>query len=498
MHFGRKVVGAFLTILATARFALAGPGGYLTFTNGSPYEWKLLKQHSYQMDWNPPFSIRAGANIEQYLEFWYHWGDNGDCAAEATYTLVGSPAPASFVVQARQSNGKRLQIQLQEGLSCLGNSENSLIDLGFIHNGGVAWILAGNPEDEYVCSNPPVGWMQATYGNIGDKSLRQISMPASHDAGMSEITWGYGGVSHNTVTQSVPVYQQLVYGARYFDIRPVYHYSGKWYTGHFSAVFGVQQWQGGALGQTIDNIVADIQRFSNEHPGELIILDLSHEMNAWRFSWAFTFEQSQWHELYKKLSRIGDLWSTRNLELPDDLTTVPLSEFIQQGTSKSVVLIRVPDYAPLAQTPDTPIDNTTIQSIDPLSLSFQAFVPSRRLPSEGSYSNTDDTCTLISDQLSKQERFRTTADSRTLRSVWTITQRIGHVLDVGNWYTSIIADAIPAHRFLFSKLWNSLSSCKYPNLIEVDDINNSQITALCMAINTYLVSGNGHVQAQDT
>jgi hypothetical protein len=340
--------------------------------------------------------------------------------------------------------------------------------------------------------------MQATYGNIGDKSLRQISMPASHDAGMSEITWGYGGVPHNTVTQSVPVYQQLVYGARYFDIRPVYHYSGKWYTGHFSAVFGVQQWQGGAFGQTIDNIVADIQRFSNEHPGELIILDLSHEMNAWRFSWGFTFEQSQWHELYKKLSGIGDLWSTRNLELPDDLTTIPLSEFIQQGTSKSAVLIRVPDYAPLAQTPDTPIDNTTIQSIDPLSLSFQAFIPSRRLPSEGSYSDTDDTCTLISDQLSKQERFRTTADPRTLRSVWTITQRIGHVLDVGNWYTSIIADAIPAHRFLFSKLWNSLSSCKYPNLIEVDDINNSQVTALCMAINTYFVSGNDRVQARDT
>jgi hypothetical protein len=296
------------------------------------------------------------------------------------------------------------------------------------------------------------------------------------------------------VTQSVSVYQQLVLGARFFDIRPVKHWHGDWYTGHFTPVFGIQQWQGGAFGQTIDSIIADIQRFNDETPGELIILDLTHELNARRWSWDFTLEDDQWQELYKKLSGISDLWSTRNLGLPGDLTIAPLSEFIQEGTTKSAVLVRIPDHAPLAH---PSIENATIQLDSPSPATFQAFLPSRRLPSKGSYADTDDASCLISDQPSKLDFYRTTSNSQPLRTTWTITQGWKHVLDVGNRFTSILEDSMPAHRFLFSKLWNTLSSCKYPNIIEVDDINNSQITALCMAINTHFASGIGVVQAQD-
>src|ERR1700712_3210328 len=99
MHF-RKGVG-FLLLSTLLPFVAAGPGGYVNLINASPYDWKLTYSHSYQMDWQPAALIPAGTNHEQYLEWWYHHGNNGDCAAEATYELVGSPGTA-FQLQARQ------------------------------------------------------------------------------------------------------------------------------------------------------------------------------------------------------------------------------------------------------------------------------------------------------------------------------------------------------------------------------------------------------------
>src|SRR6187402_1999205 len=202
----------FISILASCQPVFAGPGGYIMLANLSPYNWKLRYSHDYHMDWKPAAEIPSGTVHEQYFEYWYHHGDNGDCGAEATYILEGSPTEASFTLQARQSNGKRIEVQYHGNLSSLGNPANSLINLGYVHDGTVPFILSGDGAQEYVSSNPPLAWMQATLSTIGSKTLREISMPASHDAGMSQLTRPYGGVNHNTKTQSVHVYKQLQYG----------------------------------------------------------------------------------------------------------------------------------------------------------------------------------------------------------------------------------------------------------------------------------------------
>ena len=488
MRLGKALSRPAIAIFAAGQLALAGPGGFLSFTNGSPFEWQLVSQHSYQMDWSPPSIVPSGSNVEQYLEWWYDWGPNGDCGAEATYTLVGSPIPASFTVQARQKNGKRIQIQLRDELSCIGHPRDSVIELDFIKNGGVAWILAGSGV-AYTCSNPPSAWQQATYPTIGSRTMREIVMPSSHDSGMSEITRSYGGIRHNTATQPFHIYQQLVFGARYFDIRPVIRY-GEWYTNHLSDAFGNAQVQVGGFGRTIKNIVADINQFNSEHPGELMIFDLSHEMNCAPNSWIKSLTDTQWQELYNLLGGINDLWSSTNTHLSEDLTTIPISEFIKPD-SRAAVLIRIPDYAPL---PNFTISNRDISPeliIPTTHASLQAFVQEHRLPRDGSYSATDSATYLITDQLSKLTDSRSTAQSVPLRTTWTITQHWQHILDVGNPAHSLIADSELAHRFLFSKLWNSLTMQVYPNLIEVDNINNGQFAALSMAINAYFVHGIG-------
>ncbi|KAE9377813.1 PLC-like phosphodiesterase [Stipitochalara longipes BDJ] len=475
MRFGKTLWLGLCPLLISLPYVAAGPGGYVTLINGSPYDWKLTYSHSYQMDWKPVAVIPAGASHQQYLEYWYQWGEKGDCAAEATYELVGSPEKAMFQLQARQSNGKNIRIQYLDSLDSLNNQRHSLIDLGFEHDGSVLFVLAGNGQEPYISSNPPPDWMQATLSTIGSKTLREITILASHNAGMSKANPRllYGGVPHNTETQSLNMDEQLMSGVRWFDIRPFHDHDriiedrSEWHTGHFSKFANSAV---GGAGQSIKDIINSVNSFTELQPGELIILDLSHEL-AKNDHWSWRLTPDQWQYLYEIMGRIEDLWIT-NSTIPKDYSSVPLSTFIQPG-SKSAVLIRIPDYAPLPQEGEAKYYN-------PLPIS--AFVRQSDFYFTGSYSNTENANTLSSDQLKKLRDLRQTTQSLMHRSTWTITPSVWKLLDVATWKNSIIGQAVHAHRKLFSSLWPALSKSTYPNLIEVDNIN-SQITALCMAIN---------------
>lgn len=66
-------------------------------------------------------------------------------------------------------------------------------------------------------------WMTDQIDVIGEHTLREISIPGSHDAGMNGKThcWPAGSARDcNTQTQESSIYEQLSNGARYFDIRP--------------------------------------------------------------------------------------------------------------------------------------------------------------------------------------------------------------------------------------------------------------------------------------
>jgi hypothetical protein len=117
------------------------------------------------------------------------------------------------------------------------------------------------------------------------------------------------------------------------------------------------------------------------------------------------------------------------------------------------------------------------------SFPYSAIVQDSHLPFVGSYSNTDNQDELANDQISKLQRMRVMSQSVMQRSTWTITTGFWASVDIANEGSSIIGQARRAHRMLFSKLWPWLTKNTYPNLIEVDDIHNSQVAALAMAIN---------------
>jgi hypothetical protein len=375
-------------------------------------------------------------------------------------------------------------------------------------------------------------------------------MPLAHDAGASQISHSLNGPGtlHNTQTQSVPVYSQLVFGARVLDIRPML-YKDDWFTYHGSLSLGTM-W--GAMGQSIRGIVNDINRFTKDYPGELIILDITHDSN-WVKNYK-PFDEHDWYRFYEVLGLIEDLWVEKE-NLQHDLSMEPLSVFITPG-SKSAVLIRHPCDAPSPRSgkddlvkrarnlserkacpqrnlynPELALDITSTsvpsslisneplpsnsstftspstitipQSLHPRStFSTTAFIPFTRLPQTGSFSSTSSLTSLAADQLAKLRKYKTTPDALIHMSSWILTQPFFYQADIAIWGTSILGWAVDAHRALFGAphengLWGAVTGVgdagveignaegRKPNFIEVDFVRNKDVAALAMAINCW-------------
>jgi hypothetical protein len=443
--------------------AFAGPGGHLELVNLSPYDWKLTYQHSYHMGWHPTDLIPAGGKHEQYVEWWYHWGNNGDCGAEATYRLQGTEY--EFTVQARQRNGKGLLIEYNDALAAITMTREKVIELGFDHDGSVLFVLSGDGVEPYVTSQAPKNWMQLTFPTIRSKELREISMPMSHNAGMYTASYKYLGIAHNSLCQTQTIYSQLSFGTRWFDLRPAFAH-GKWLSVHASKL-GTDTYAG-ATGADFVDIINDINRFTAEVPGEFIVLEISHELDAADSGGVQPLRDglppNRWQELYKLLEGINDLWRPKDPNVPHDLTTFTMSGFIQPG-SKSAVIVRLPGHAPLSDSGNP------------------AFVKESRLLWTGDWTQTSDPAILDKDLTCNLNAVRTCPKSQLFRFPYNITPRVKDFLDIANPLHSIIGESMWAEHKLFQTIWDKLTPNTYPNLIEMDNIHNSQITAISMVIN---------------
>jgi hypothetical protein len=188
-------------------------------------------------------------------------GHTRDDGGEAYYRLSGTSN--TFQVKARKPSDYHLYVTL-DGMSTKHNRQGDTIDAGFRHDDAVNWILSADESGAFWSNSaPPVDWMQQSLGSLGNRTLRHICMPGSHDAGMSSYHPGTVGANFaNTQTQYLDMYNQLIYGSRYFDLRPVIS-NGKWTSGHYSKLD--QIWVGGN-GQSIADIISAINKLRTPFP----------------------------------------------------------------------------------------------------------------------------------------------------------------------------------------------------------------------------------------
>ena len=126
----------------------------------------------------------------------------------------------------------------------------------------------------------PLHWMTNDWDVIKDRTLKELSFPGAHDAGMSTHQKCYCGNACDTVAQTSSIKGQLEDGARYFDIRPIrYHPTstdwGTLYTGHFVLSNSMLY---GCCGVSLEDVITDVRDFLNnsDNAHELVMLNLSH------------------------------------------------------------------------------------------------------------------------------------------------------------------------------------------------------------------------------
>ncbi|RCH54703.1 hypothetical protein DJ568_09425 [Mucilaginibacter hurinus] len=132
----------------------------------------------------------------------------------------------------------------------------------------------------YFTDYNPANWMETELMTTkADKTLKDIVIPGSHDAGLSVLN-GVGGMQSgpinecNTLTQKLSVGQQLNAGLRMFDIRVGTH-KNAFYTKHCSSDC-MEDSFGGAYGEKLADILTATKAFLEKNKKEIVIMTLSH------------------------------------------------------------------------------------------------------------------------------------------------------------------------------------------------------------------------------
>ena len=193
-------------------------------------------------------------------------------------------------------------------------ARRSLVVLLALSAGLISCQKPGDAKSVQATSRPfdPSRWMEDHLFDLGDRSLHQLVLPASHDSAM----YLTGFPQSLGRTQRLTIYGQLSQGVRYFDLRP--------------------QWRDGILylhhdiitGPTFRQVLDDVRRFLNEGHRELIILKLSHydAFNTDRYSTTVAMIQD-------RLST----WLYADKPQNKRLADIELSEYLHAGGRVIVV-----------------------------------------------------------------------------------------------------------------------------------------------------------------
>lgn len=445
----------------------------------------MTGQHAYQMDhWDWP-TIKAGTAAKVYVE----WGQKGrqkDDAGEAFYNIAGTND--GFEVLGRKPDDFQLTINMN-GMATKQSPQGSKIELGFRHDRAVDFIVSTDELGDWWSNTGDLtDWMHQSLDTLGNRTLKQITMPGSHDAGMSEFNAGTIGAHFtNSQTQYLNFYDQLAAGSRYFDLRPVIS-GGEFKAGHYSGIEDI--WLGGN-GAKIADIINQVNDFTAKYQ-ELVIINLSHTLdtdNDYK-----ELNQEQWNKLFEQLKGINNRFTVENPE-KTDFSSNTLGSFINDRASVFIIAqlpggVELGDYA------------------------SQGFFHQDNFPFYDSYANTNDYEKMKNDQLDKLKAERNLVANDAERKdkfhifSWTMTQQPEDVL---NFENAIMNLATKVYDDLFVDAFNAFTPESFPNVLYVDAIGirdkpvkfpydkpagvgkNADIISLAMAINNAKAGRNVYI-----
>ena len=248
---------------------------YVTIVNLTPYLFRLDERssNSYQIDVDFG-NIPAGRSRQNVCQ--YQPGDTPvDSNADQYWDVVDTKADkvlhrfhVKCTTHIPDTYPRRTIIDLAEwglGYRELNDPHDDV---------PVTWVITGSEKYGYIHSldwsaSGSEAWMKEHHDAIKERKLRQVLVPGSHDAGVSKIQLPIFGSDANTQTQGINIERQLRAGSRYFDFRVV-KYFGKLYMAHINGI--TEDFIVGAMGETLDEAIGHINSFTDDNPGEVVIL----------------------------------------------------------------------------------------------------------------------------------------------------------------------------------------------------------------------------------
>jgi hypothetical protein len=309
-------------------------------------------------------------------------------------------------------------------------------------------------DDAQKCSQSErTDWMLDA--RIQSKTLSDITLPAAHDASMGIANhctdYAFDDI---TKTQTRSMLEMLNSGIRYFDIRPTVSKDGVMRIGHVAWIgydvdIVVKKFTArneGCYGYNLDAVMNDINKFRNNHPSELIILELSHFQNFKTHDIKNSyFDETDFNNLKGIISEgIGKHLVKGEREL--------LNSTIKELANSGVLIL---------------MDGGPAQPAD-------GFHSAGSLHRSGKYTNTNKIDTMVKDQLSQLENRR---DGHFHRTFWTLTLQqsdiksciLSHFSGPLANCTNILSYASKANSNLFVLLDAIKRTGRQPNIIFTDN-----------------------------
>ncbi|KAI1269755.1 PLC-like phosphodiesterase [Xylariaceae sp. FL1019] len=454
-------------------------GCWLTLVNGTPYTWTKEVWHQHQMhkDYdvnNFPSNVAPFSKVDCKFIF----DDDGlfkkvsDSECWAEYQIQGTSS--RFQVWLNRKILPNWKLCLSQ-MKTLCDQTGTDVDLGFVndkdvpeyhYNGTTLFITGVDGLFVTTSRNPVAPWMWRYKDLIGDRTLRQICMPGTHNSGTGRITRTAFGTPNSAIScQSGSVWDQLRLGVRFFDIRPCWSKSGGYATGHYSensTPLGKKVF--GGSGQTIADIVNNVNDFTYNN-AEVIILNISHDQNlddgvaSWPNSWWSDFCDTELDRLTHRFCTDGN----------GDLSNMKLDEFIGQG--RAAVIVRF-----AFKRSEGHLGHRE----------GNGYYYADSLPLFDEYADNMDPREVIKHQLGKLNEQRVNPNRQMFILSWAQTQKtFGDVAEsyakTGSSLTALGKWAM-APRLGYDLIPHT-SSKVYPNVLALDGVDTTQGVAAAIAIN---------------
>ncbi|CDL81874.1 hypothetical protein [Xenorhabdus cabanillasii] len=431
----------------------------LLFCNSTNSVWKKISSTSKDFNISnfpesiDPLSVKLFAIV-------FTGNDIENCNFDIRYQIMDANKSTFMISGKYDYNFGQLDLEFYlENLETTTLNKGTIFSLGWRTDQIIHFMLIGD-VDSYI--GPYIdgwSWMRDYRNILGNYPISKLCIPGSHDAGMSVMTSSTTFVREcNTLTQSNDIFEQLRFGIRYFDIRPVLK-DGNFFTGHYREILFV--WEG-ANGESIDSMISSINYFTRMN-SELVIIRLDHSLDLDVGFWEkdHPFYQEQWDNLFKKLSQINNLYFHDNNRKILDLT---FDELTDNGTHSAVLIF---------------VENKKT-NVDLQEYHNKGFYYLNELNMYHKYSNKNTVFQMASDQFAKMEKYSPT---HYFELSWILTQDIEQIATC-SYSIRDLGDI--ANDELVYDVYPRITKKAYPNIILIDNVKDQIAATLCVAINWWL------------